>query len=160
MIAPESADPHTTRRPDPATRRPHRPATEPAEPQPPATSPPWHTTPATQLPNLRLDVHTHAPHAIVRLDGELDVASSNPLVQHLSQLLSQGHTRLVIDLTHLTFCDATGLGALVRISRQATAHGGWLRIASTQPRMTRIMNITHLTRTLPGYQTTQDALTG
>lgn len=125
------------------------------------TGPPsWHTVPVAQLPNLRVGVCTDVAHAIVRLDGELDITSSGPLVQHLSGLLSRGYTQIVIDLTHLVFCDAAGLGALVRAGRLAAARGGWLRLASTQPRLVRIMNLAHLTGALPGYQTTQDALAG
>ena len=114
----------------------------------------------TQLPNLRVGVRTDVAYAIVQLDGELDVASSGPLVQHLSDLLSRGYTQIVIDLSHLVFCDAAGLGAFVRVRRLAAARGGWLRLASTQPRLKRIMNLAHLTGTLPGYRTTQDALAG
>jgi len=114
----------------------------------------------TRLPNLSVGVCTDLARAVVRLDGELDVASSDPLVQHLSQLLFQGHTQIVIDLAHLMFCDAAGLGAFVRISRLARAQGGWLRIAAPLPRMTRIMIIARLTTTLPRYETPQDALAG
>lgn len=113
-----------------------------------------------QLPNLLVGVRTDGPHAVIRLDGDLDVASSGPLVQHLSTLPSQGCTQIVIDLTRLAFCDAAGLGAFIRVRRQATARGGWLRIAGAQPRMTRIMTIACLTGTLPGYRTAQDALAG
>lgn len=142
------------------TRRSHRPvATGRSGPNTLTATPPWHAAPVTQLPNLRVDVCTDAPHAIVQLDGELDVASSGLLVQHLSGLLSEGYTRIVIDLTHLAFCDAAGLGAFVKISRLAAVRGGWLRIVGTQPRMTRIMSITRLARTLPTYATGQDALT-
>lgn len=142
-----------------AIPRSHHPA-ERSAPRALTGSPPWHTGPVTQLPNLRVGVSTDVAYAIVRLDGELDVASSGPLVQHLSDLLSRGYTQIVIDLTHLVFCDAAGLGAFVRVRRLAAGRGGWLRLASTQPRLTRIMNIAHLTGTLPGYQTTQDALVG
>ncbi len=120
----------------------------------------WHTTPVEQLPNLRVGVSTDAARAVVRLDGELDIASSGALTQRLSDLLSQGHTRIVVDLTHLTFCDAAGLRAFVRASRLATTHRGWLRIAAAQPRMTRIISIADLSRMLPGYETTQHALAG
>jgi anti-anti-sigma factor len=114
----------------------------------------------TQLPNLIVGLSTDVPHAVVRLDGDLDIASSAPLVQHLSALPSQGCTQIVIDLTRLAFCDAAGLGAFIRVRRLAAARGGWLRIAGAQPRMTRIMGIACLTTTLPGYQTAQDALAG
>jgi anti-anti-sigma factor len=65
-----------------------------------------------QLPNLRVAVSTDVAHAVVRLYGELDIASSDLLVHHLSGLLSQGHTEIVVDLTHLVFCDAAGLGTV------------------------------------------------
>ena len=144
-----------------AKRRSHRPAaTERSGPKALTASPPWHTAPVARLPNLRVDVCTDVPYAIVRLDGELDVASSGLLVQHLSGLLSEGYTRIVIDLTHLVFCDAAGLGAFVRVGRLVATRGGWLRMVGAQPRMTRIMSIARLTRMLPGYATAQDAVTG
>lgn len=143
-----------------ATRRSHRPATERSGPRAPAGSSRWYTAPVAQLPNLRVSVCTGVPHAVVRLDGELDVSSGDLLVRHLSDLLSQGYTQIVIDLTHLVFCDAAGLGAFVRVGRLAAARGGWLRMAAVPPRTARIMSIVRLTSTLPGYGTAQEALAG
>lgn len=118
----------------------------------------WQAAPVMRLPNLRVDVSIDVARAVVRLDGELDIASSGPLAQRFSDLLFQGHTRIVVDLTRLTFCDAAGLRAFVTASRLAKTHRGWLRIAAAQPRMTRIISIADLSRILPGYKTTQDAL--
>jgi anti-sigma B factor antagonist len=143
----------------PAPRSRH-PIAERPGPDVPAGAAVWQTAPVVQLPNLQIGVSTHAARAVVRLDGELDVASTDPLAQRLSDLLSQGHTQIVVDLTHLAFCDAAGLRAFARTSRLAKTRRGWLRMAAAQPRMTRIIRIADLSRVLPGYETTQDALAG
>lgn len=116
--------------------------------------------PVTQLPNLRVGVSAAGALLFVRLDGELDIASSDLLARHLSGLSSREHPRIVVDLAALKFCDAAGLGALVKVSRLAAARGGWLRMSGARPRMLRLMLITGLSGTLPEYETVQDALAG
>ncbi|MBS2964865.1 STAS domain-containing protein [Actinocrinis puniceicyclus] len=145
-----------------ATRRSlrRRPARDRSEPHAIAGLARRYPAPVTQLPNLRVGVSAAGAHLLVRLDGELDIASSNLLARRLSGLLSREHPRIVVDLAGLKFCDAAGLGAFVKVSRLAAARGGWLRMSAARPRMLRLMLITGLSGTLPEYETVHDALAG
>jgi anti-anti-sigma factor len=55
------------------------------------------------------------------------------LREHLLGLLRPGASRLVIDLSGVTFCDASGLAVLVGVARRAGLLGGVLRLAAPAP---------------------------
>jgi len=54
-----------------------------------------------------------------------------------------------VDLAGLTFCDASGLGALARVARYAREAGRQLSLVSARPPLLKIMRITGLDRTFP-----------
>lgn len=107
---------------------------------------------------LRVRVRTQPGHAVVSLAGELDIADAEPLAFQLSALISAGHTRIVADLTELTFCDAPGLRTLEKAARRAALRGGWVRLAGTRTSIRRIIRIAKLTQALPEYGTVENAL--
>ena len=53
---------------------------------------------------------------------------------------------MVVDLTALAFCDARGLGALLRMASYAERAGCEFRLASPRPSVVKIMRITGLDR--------------
>jgi anti-anti-sigma factor len=67
---------------------------------------------------------------VVVLDGELDIVSAEMAVSHVRDAIDRCPGPMVVDLTALTFCDAQGLGALLRIAgytERAAASFGWPR---------------------------------
>lgn len=118
----------------------------------------WRTAPVITLPGLLLFVEADPERAVVQLDGDLDIASSGLAAQWLFALMAVGRTRIVLDLAALGFCDASGLGSLVRVSLRAAERGGWLRVAAPSLQTARIVAIARLARVLPAYATVQDAL--
>ena len=107
---------------------------------------------------LRVRVRTQPGHTVVSLAGELDIADAEPLAFQLSALISAGHTRIVADMTELTFCDAAGLRTLEKAARRAALRGGWVRLAGTRTPIRRIIHIAKLTQALPAYGTVENAL--
>jgi STAS domain len=63
-------------------------------------------------------------------------------------VLRPGSSRLVIDLSKVSFCDASGLAVLVSTGRRARLLGGFLRLAAVSPQAGRVLNITGLNRHL------------
>src|SRR5436305_3864125 len=90
---------------------------------------------------LRVRVRTQPGHTVVSLAGELDIADAETLAFQLSALISAGHTRIVVDLTELAFCDAPGLRTLEKAARRAALRGGWVRLAGARAPMRRIIRI-------------------
>src|SRR4051812_13058119 len=63
-----------------------------------------------ELGSDRWTVHVH---------GELDLMTGPQLREHLAGALSRSGGCVVVDLTGTTFCDSSGLGALVATRRRA-----------------------------------------
>jgi anti-sigma B factor antagonist len=80
---------------------------------------------------LRLSSSGEGATVTVTIAGALDVSTAGSLEGAVEELLAPGR-RIVINLSDLSTCDSTGLGALVRIHRRAERVGG--RIALLGPR--------------------------
>lgn len=114
----------------------------------------------TVNPGLDLSAQTAGGITIAELTGELDIASAPALREQLLSLLRPGSSRLVIDLSRVSFCDASGLAVLVNTARRARLLGGFLRLAAVSPQVGRVLNITGLHRQLANFPTVQAAATG
>jgi anti-sigma B factor antagonist len=64
----------------------------------------------------------------VRLSGDVDVARAHELQDSLEALVSDGHNRLLIDLSDVSFIDSTGLGVLLHISKALKRKRGRLAV--------------------------------
>jgi len=114
----------------------------------------------TVNPGLDLAARTAGGITIAELTGELDVASAPVLREQLLGLLQPGSNRLVIDLSRVSFCDASGLAVLVNTARRARLLGGFLRLAAVSPQVGQVLQITGLDRHLANFPTVQAAVTG
>ena len=73
-------------------------------------------------------------YVIAALSGELDIACAPALREQLLGLLRPAASRLVIDLSAVSYADASGLAVLVATGRRAGLLGGFLRLAAPAPR--------------------------
>ena len=103
----------------------------------------------TVNPSLDVSARTVGGITIAELAGELDIASAPALREQLLSLLRPGSSRLFIDLSKVSLCDASGLAVLVGIGRRARLQGGFLRLAAVSPQADRVLHITGLHRHLP-----------
>ena len=85
-----------------------------------------------------------AGEAVVHLGGELDFASAEAAISYVTDIIDRYGGPLTADLSALTFCDARGLAALVRMAGYAEQAGCPFRLASPRPSLVRIMRITGL----------------
>jgi len=86
---------------------------------------------------------------VVSVTGELDIATAEQAYAYISGVIDDWPTPVGVDLSGLTFCDASGLGALARIARHARQAGRQLRLISARPSLLKIMRITGLDGTYP-----------
>jgi anti-sigma B factor antagonist len=86
---------------------------------------------------------------VISVTGELDIATAEQAYAYISEVIDCWPAPVSVDLAGLTFCDASGLGALARIARHARQAGRPLRLISARPSLLKIMRITGLDRTFP-----------
>ena len=80
---------------------------------------------------------------VVRVCGDVDIATTPALQQHLFGLIEAGH-RVVIDLADVQFMDCSGLGVLLACQRRAATTGAVLVLRRPSHRVTRLLELTAL----------------
>ena len=91
-------------------------------------------------------------HQIVDVTGELDIATAEQAYSYISDVIDAWDTSpapISVDLSGLTFCDASGLGVLARIGRHARQAGRQLQLVKPRPSLLKIIWITGLDRSFP-----------
>jgi anti-sigma B factor antagonist len=86
---------------------------------------------------------------VVRVTGELDVATAEQAYVYFSDVIDQGHTPVSIDLGGLTFCDASGLSVFARAANRAREAGRQLKLTGARPSLVKIMRITGMDAAFP-----------
>jgi anti-sigma B factor antagonist len=96
---------------------------------------------------------------VVELAGRVTLGEGSSLLRtKLKELLSQGKTRLVLDLAEVTYVDSAGLGTLVAGYTSAQNQGANLKLANLTKRFHEQLNITKLVTVFDVYDTVQDAV--
>lgn len=91
---------------------------------------------------LKLSVAPGDDETVVTVSGELDMSTAEQLSDAVTDQLRHGPTRIVIDLTQLTFCDSLGLGTLVVLSRTARNQQAYLLLRNPSPFFSRMLDVT------------------
>jgi anti-sigma B factor antagonist len=91
----------------------------------------------------------------VAFAGELDTASADQAYEYVRGAIDACGGQVLLDMAGLSFCDARGLGALVRMSRHAGQAGCSLQLVAPPPRLIKIIRITGLEDQLPVHRADQ-----
>ena len=81
---------------------------------------------------------------VVRVCGELDVATAGRFREAVHRALDGRARRLVIDVAELDFIDSTGLGVLVSAVKAMAARSGTVVVQSPSRAILRVLEITGL----------------
>jgi anti-sigma B factor antagonist len=98
-----------------------------------------------------------ASTSVVKVEGELDLASAPSLKWALTDVLEASVTHIVVDLAPVTFIDSTALGVLVGFSRGLTG-GARLAISGAEGDVLNIFELTGLDSTFEMFTTLDEAL--
>lgn len=97
---------------------------------------------------LPLDTEVSRPRPgtiLLEVDGEIDTATAHRLQAGLDEALDAADaegSRVVVDLTGVTFLASSGLAVLIGGARRLTALGGRLRLVAASRSVTRPLQVT------------------
>lgn len=95
---------------------------------------------------------------ILELAGPLQLGvECKQLELAFDQLLKDGHSRVVLDLSRLTRLDSAGLGKLVSCYSRLKMASGMLRLAGTTGMIDGVIKLAHADRFLKSYPTSREA---
>jgi anti-sigma B factor antagonist len=88
---------------------------------------------------------------VVKLVAEIDITNSDWVYADLAAACSPGVVAVIADLTATTFCDSSGVRALVLVHKLTSDQGIELRLAVTSEAVLRILELSGLTGILRLY---------
>jgi anti-anti-sigma factor len=89
---------------------------------------------------LSVDIATESTGLTATLDGELDLATGQALVDTITAAVDWSAPGLLtLDFAGVNFCDSVGVSALVRLRKDSETHGWQLRIINTQHPVRRML---------------------
>ncbi len=110
--------------------------------------------------NVELSVGDFGGHAVVALNGELDLDGVPAVASHLIAVVAACGPSVIVDLAGLEFIDCCGLGVLVRVLKWTRASGGDLLLAAPPPHVRRLLRLTGLAGVFSVYPTVEQAACG
>jgi anti-sigma B factor antagonist len=110
---------------------------------------------------LDLHVTASAGYIVVKVGGEIDMASAPELRECLYDTIDAGSRRLVVDLRRVSFIDSMGLGVLVGAKRRLRDHGyddGCVLLVGAEGLVLRAFRLSGLDGVFPLHATLADAV--
>jgi anti-sigma B factor antagonist len=108
---------------------------------------------------MNIDVRKSSDVIIVDFSGRLAVGVSDEVLpQVINELLSEGHKKILLNLSDVDYIDSNGLGELVQALKAAGRHGASLRLLNPQDRVRKTLKLTNLLPMFLTHQSEPDAL--
>jgi anti-sigma B factor antagonist len=96
--------------------------------------------------------------AIVALPAEVDMSNAERLREQLLAVIGEGATDVVADMSGTTFCDSSGVHALLQARKRVVAQGGRLRVVTASRSVLRLFDLLGLGTLITIYPTVAAAL--
>ncbi|CAM3524047.1 STAS domain-containing protein [Parendozoicomonas haliclonae] len=92
-------------------------------------------------------------------EARLDASQATPFRDYMFDLINQGQTQLVVDLSQVNFMDSSGLGAIVSVLKQLGDKGA-VELASPQKAVNDLFDLTCMDQIFTIHPSVDQALSG
>ncbi|MFE6308507.1 STAS domain-containing protein [Nocardiopsis changdeensis] len=107
---------------------------------------------------LGLSTRVESRSVIVAVEGELDIATTNDLQEHVRSAIEDHGPWLILDMSGLDFMDSSGLNVIINAYRTVRERDGALALAALNERVTKVVRLVGLHRQVPVHQTVATAV--
>jgi anti-sigma B factor antagonist len=108
--------------------------------------------------SLAIEESTRGDIVILALGGKLTFRESDDAFDRIRALGAAGHSKVVLDLRHVSYVDSTGLGAIVGGYTSLTKQGGALKLVNPNMRTLEMLAMTQLNTLFEVFQHVEDAV--
>jgi anti-sigma B factor antagonist len=99
------------------------------------------------------------PATVLELSGRLVLGDGDePLKGRVKDLMQQGATHVMLNMTDVTYIDSAGLGALVGVSLSARCQGRVITLVNPSKRLLELLAIARLQNVVKVCESEQHAL--
>ena len=95
---------------------------------------------------------------VVSAQGRLDLAAAADFRALVADTVEEGHVRVVVDLSRVTFLDSSGIGALISGLRATRQAGGGLSIVGAAAQVRVVLELTKVDQILQSFPDVETAL--
>ncbi len=105
------------------------------------------------------EVKTIKPDILyIELTGDIDYVSYSELKKLFAKIISKGTRKLIIDLTHASHIDSSGLGAITSAHIKISSLKGQIFLVSANKEINKIFDIAGLSKVIRIYPDTESSL--
>ncbi len=96
--------------------------------------------------------------AVIALAGEvLGGPDALEFTQAISEIVREGTSRLIVDMTDVPIVNSSGLGMLVNASTSLRSAGGRLAVSGANAKIRSLLKMTRLDTVFPSFDTREEA---
>jgi anti-sigma B factor antagonist len=97
--------------------------------------------------------------AVVDLSGRITLGDgSSALHENMRELIAQGHAKILLNLTGVSFMDSSGIGELVSGYVSVSHNHGRVKLCGLTKRVRDLLQVTRLYSVLDVYEFEEDAM--
>ena len=89
--------------------------------------------------------------AVIKLNGQLDVSSSEAFEQEIAPYVDAGTTKIIIDCARLGYISSFGIGILVSLLARLRKRGGDVKLSAIQGTVADVIKVVGLAKLLGIY---------
>jgi anti-sigma B factor antagonist len=106
-----------------------------------------------RIDDYPLDAHSH----VIEVAGQIDLYTAPEFRQRTHDAIGHGTTRVIVDLSGVSFMDSTGLSVVVSALKRLRGAGGALALVVTDYDIERLLEITGLDGMVTIYRSREEA---
>ena len=95
---------------------------------------------------------------VIQPEGRIDTAAAEQLDQVLQAAVSDGHNKLIVDMSKVEYISSAGLRSLAAVLVKCRDEGGDMKVAALHERVTRVFKIIGFDLLMSVSDTTEAAI--
>jgi anti-sigma B factor antagonist len=107
---------------------------------------------------MEYDVQKKGKVVVIAPSGEIDASNIPELQGAFDRVLKEGSTKIVVDMSGVSYMDSSALGVLVNSLKLLRREQGGLKLANLNGNVERIFKLTRLIHFFEAYPTTEQAV--